>query len=454
MKKLTALFTALLMVLTTLLVSTQVSATDDALLSEDNSFPFILDIWGANDEKVTEPICYYPSSVEGRVSKNNRQLYGQFDVKFRLQAKAGVTVKIIPYVEYETIEDLGKKFTDATELTAGSVTELYKLVEGDGTLLENRFLMESEIDGKISYGEISFECFSKDFFEIQVDMGTFMKAATEVIANNKTADGETIIVENDLYPDVVRFHVNPAKPYSENFNLKINGHVNTGCETVAEGDNYFKIEYKGKTYNLILRRPETTAWTNPFTDVSTSDVFFNSLKHCNMNGLMFGTSDTTFTPDATTTRAMVVTTLYRIAGSPAVNGANKFSDVEEGSWYYDAVIWASENGIVLGYDNGKFGTNDNITREQFATIMFRYAKMQNPELYVDYDRDWYSRDDVADYAVESMMFAVMTGIIKTTDTVNLTPKDNVSRADLAIGIAALNTLYVPEIQGMYVVTYY
>ena len=453
MKKLTALFTAFLMALTALLVPIQVYATDNEYVLADNAFvPFMLEVLDEKDEKITD-MYYYSGLEEGKVTETGQSLYGQFDVKFRLKAKNGVTLKLMRYYEYAGIEDLAKKFADVDTLTLGQMTESYKLVEGDGTLSENRFLIECKMDGKTYYAEFCFYCYAKDYFMIYGHEGNDTnETVTQFGLDNKTKDGETITVDCNV-SDNIQICLTPVLKSFENFKVMINGHVNSGREALSEGENYFKVEYNDKTYNLILRRPETTAWTNSFSDVNTSDAFFNSVKYCNMNGLMLGTSDTTFTPDAVTTRAMVVTTLYRIAGSPAVNGTNKFSDVEEGSWYYDAVIWANENGIVLGYDNGKFGTDDNITREQFATIMYRYAKMQNPNMLL-YSYVWpYSDADVADYAKEAMVFAVKVGLIKTTDMTNYEAKKNVSRGDLAIGIAAMNTYVLPTLKVMNVIAY-
>ena len=88
---------------------------------------------------------------------------------------------------------------------------------------------------------------------------------------------------------------------------------------------------------------------------------------------MSGTSATTFSPDTPMTRAMLAAVLYRLEGSPAVTGSDSFTDTADGAWYADAVLWASQNGIVSGYGGGLFGTNDPITREQLAAILWRYS---------------------------------------------------------------------------------
>jgi uncharacterized repeat protein (TIGR02543 family) len=115
------------------------------------------------------------------------------------------------------------------------------------------------------------------------------------------------------------------------------------------------------------------AWTNPFADVASDDWYYDAVCYAAGQGLFAGITGTSFEPDTAMTRAMLVTVLYRLEGEPAVAGTNAFTDVEDGSWYTDAVIWASGNAIVSGYGGGLFGTNDAVTREQMAAVLYRYA---------------------------------------------------------------------------------
>ena len=108
-----------------------------------------------------------------------------------------------------------------------------------------------------------------------------------------------------------------------------------------------------------------------FVDVDADAWYAEAVAYCREHGLMNGTSDTTFEPESTLTRAMLVTVLYRNAGSPAVTGADNFTDTVEGAYYADAVVWASQQSIVGGYGNGLFGTNDPVTREQMTAIFWR-----------------------------------------------------------------------------------
>jgi flavodoxin len=109
-----------------------------------------------------------------------------------------------------------------------------------------------------------------------------------------------------------------------------------------------------------------------FDDVTADAWYAEAVVYCNDNGLMRGTSVTEFSPNAEMSRAMLAAVLYRAEGSPAADGTNPFTDVVNGAWYASAVNWAAETGIISGYGNGVFGTNDSITREQIAAILWRY----------------------------------------------------------------------------------
>ena len=110
-----------------------------------------------------------------------------------------------------------------------------------------------------------------------------------------------------------------------------------------------------------------------FADVDADAWYAEAVVYCRDNQVMGGVTTTSFAPDATMTRAMLATVLYRVAGEPAVSGSDSFTDTESGTWYSNAALWASEQGLVTGYGNGLFGTNDPVTREQIAAILWRYA---------------------------------------------------------------------------------
>lgn len=152
------------------------------------------------------------------------------------------------------------------------------------------------------------------------------------------------------------------------------------------------------------------------------------------NGLMNGVSETEFAPDSTLTRAMLVTILYRAAGLPAVNKAALFSDVSADSYYSDAVIWAQQNAIVFGITENEFAPEENITREQIATILYRFAKAMGYDLSYGEDTDissYADAKDISEYALEAVRYAVGKGLLKGKTDSSLNPRDNATRAELA-----------------------
>lgn len=170
----------------------------------------------------------------------------------------------------------------------------------------------------------------------------------------------------------------------------------------------------------------------PFTDVE-GHWAEDAIRYAYENKLFVGTSETEFSPEATMTRAMLVAVLYRMAGNPEVTGSSNFTDVPDGEWYANAVIWAASSGIVSGYGNGLFGTNDNVTREQFVSILYRYGKAVAPA--EDNLSGFVDCGDISAWAVNSMRWAVAEGLIagrlvNGTDTM-LVPQGNATRAEAA-----------------------
>ena len=164
-----------------------------------------------------------------------------------------------------------------------------------------------------------------------------------------------------------------------------------------------------------------------FSDVPSGAWYEDAVNWCRENDIMGGAGNNTFLPDTTMSRAMLATVLYRIEGSPSVNTAVDFSDVAEGIYYEDAVAWSSENGIMSGYGNGLFGSNDPVTREQLATTLWRYAGSPDAgevEPFAD-------AADISSYAIVAADWAKVNGIIGGVGNNSFNPKGNASRAQVA-----------------------
>lgn len=178
-----------------------------------------------------------------------------------------------------------------------------------------------------------------------------------------------------------------------------------------------------------------TVWENPYTDVKESDWYFEYVKFVSENGLFNGITENEFAPETKLTRAMLVTILYRIEGAQEVTGESTFEDVKSNDWFYNSVIWATQNNIVNGMSEKEFAPNIPVTREQFATIMFRYAtNYKGYDVSVGEDTNILSYDDfssVSEYAIEALQYTVGSGLItgKTESTLN--PKDEATRAEAA-----------------------
>ena len=173
----------------------------------------------------------------------------------------------------------------------------------------------------------------------------------------------------------------------------------------------------------------------PFTDVTESDSFAADVRFCYARGLLEGTAAETFAPYDGMTRAMLVTVLWRMENEPVVDYAMAFADVAEGEWYSEAIRWAASEQIVLGYDNGTFGTNDPITREQFFTILYRYANDHGCDTTAGgmAIREYDDCDTVSAYASEAMTWAVNCGLVPQRDGM-LAPQETLLRFELAMSL--------------------
>ena len=210
--------------------------------------------------------------------------------------------------------------------------------------------------------------------------------------------------------------------------------MNPDAETVTPGA-YEITEIQGKkalvftsnegviTYYLRAQEP------GQFQDVAEDAWYYDAVYHCLEQGYFKGESETMFVPGGTMTRAMFATVLYRIAGEPEPAGENPFSDVESGKWYTDAVIWAAGENIIKGYGNGRFGTDDPVTREQMAAIFWRYLgqpQAENTDLTAFSDAD-----QISGWARDAFAWAVSSGIINGKGSGILDPKGEATRAEVA-----------------------
>ena len=195
---------------------------------------------------------------------------------------------------------------------------------------------------------------------------------------------------------------------------------------IAEADGKAIVEYYGL-------KPKRELANTPFTDVYAKDWYASAVEYTYNKGIILGTSDTTFNPNTKLTRGMLVTILHRMDGKPTPKTQNKFSDVSKSQYYYDAVVWATEKGIIHGYDNGKFGPDDTITRQDVAVILRNYTQYRGINTNVTENLGSFSDGNlVSDYAKSAMQWAVRTGTITGNNNgESLTPHGKATRAETA-----------------------
>lgn len=180
----------------------------------------------------------------------------------------------------------------------------------------------------------------------------------------------------------------------------------------------------------VIDNLDTLCPSAEFSDVDAKAWYHDAIDYAVGNGLMNGMGDGTFAPNAEMTRAQLVTVLYRMAGSPSVEGIeNPFKDVAENAWFVDAVLWAADNGIVNGTSADTFSPNAAATREQFVTILYRYTAGEAAE--DDKLADVPDADRISDYAREAMNWAVANGLIQGDDKGQVNPLNSATRAEIA-----------------------
>lgn len=186
-------------------------------------------------------------------------------------------------------------------------------------------------------------------------------------------------------------------------------------------------------YSVVNKDKGMTTYSKlPFSDVRIADWFYNDVKYVYEKGMMAGTAADVFAPNAITTRAMIVTILYRLEGSPAVTGTSAFVDVPAGQWYTDAVNWAAANQIVKGTSATTFAPNDSITREQMAAILYRYAQYKGYDVTKKADLSGYSDNgQVSAYAKDALAWANAAKLINGVTNTTLAPQGNATRAQVS-----------------------
>lgn len=252
-----------------------------------------------------------------------------------------------------------------------------------------------------------------------------VNAATNgaVAADKKTASkGTTVTVT-----------ASPSKGYVVDTVKVVDKDGKDVAVTGKDGKYVFTMPASAVTVTGSFKAETPAPVALPFTDVKSGNWFYDAVKYAYAQGLMTGTSATTFAPNGTMNRAMIVTVLYRLEKSPAVTSASKFTDVPAGQWYSDAVAWAAANKIVNGYDETTFGPMNAVTREQMAAILFRYEQvkgLENVTLEENLNR-FPDQNKISAYAIPALQWAVGQKIINGNADGTLDPTGTATRAQVA-----------------------
>ena len=181
----------------------------------------------------------------------------------------------------------------------------------------------------------------------------------------------------------------------------------------------------------MISYDDSSVWNNPFTDVPSSEWYYDSVKFAYVNGLMSGTATDRFSPKENTSRAMIVSILHRLEGKPEADAAG-FADVKAGIWYESAVSWAADAGIISGYSDVLFGPEDFITREQLASIMYRYSSVKGYDTKVSSNLNMFTdADKVSDWANYAMKWAIGSNLLSGKGNGILDPNGYATRAEAA-----------------------
>ena len=332
----------------------------------------------------------------------------------------------------ELIYDLTVEGGEAATVKPGDiVTVTFRILRGDGK--QDNFALLT-LQNEIIYDQ--------NFFEYVKGSDKVVKGSGNALFQTRT-DGTHIIKASYLSPTGGSFK---AEETFCTFQLRVVGTSGSGWVTcdwdrakAYDGDNRACVVKDGDSNALADVWVTANGPCHTFTDVRATDWYHSAVDYVSLRGLMGSVGGDRFDPNGTMTRAMLVTVLYRLTGSPAVTGKNVFSDVKDGQWYTDAVIWANENDIVGGYGNGKFGTNDSVTREQIATIMCRYAKQQGVDVAKTCSLAHFTdAAQVSSWADSAMRWANSIGLMTGRTATTLAPQGTATRAEVATVLMRLD----------------
>lgn len=271
--------------------------------------------------------------------------------------------------------------------------------------------------------------------------GTLVTLTFRVLENAKGGNAHITLSYNpdDVFNaelDNVEIHINNGfvNVLSEEKEENHQSGSSSSKNSSSSGGALRPVKIQNNTDSKKEENTQKTAAFISFDDVGRSDWFYDAVNYVVEKKLMSGVSDSVFAPNEPLTRGMLVAVLYRFEGSPTVSSLSVFDDVAEDIYYKDAVAWAKQNKIVSGISESEFAPDKNITREQIAAIMHRFAIYKGMDVSVGESTNILSYDDfqdISEYAIPAMQYAAGSGLMKGKTDKTLNPKDNATRAEIA-----------------------
>ena len=367
---------------------------------------------------------------------------------------------IIPAVPTTPGKDASQQAVDKIESAQGGETVNVDLTTGktelDKEVFEELSGKDATLEVKVP-GGVTWTVNGKDIpagadltdLDLSVDMDTGTIPAEAVNSVNSEAGTVQLTVKND---GEFGFTMTLTAPVgAKNAGMWANlyhydeaaGKLAYTASSLVDRNGYASLPVgSAGQYALVL---DGKSHALPFTDLAAGAWYEDSVAYVYRHDLMSGFSEDTFGPNAALSRAQLCQILYNMEGRPAVTGSGSFSDLADGAWYTDAVTWAASQGIVDGYGGGLFGPDDNITREQLASILYRYAQARGDDVSVGEDTNILSYSDAADvaeYAVSAMQWACGAGVITGISESALAPRGEATRAQTAAMLMRFCEQYV------------
>ncbi|WP_312654311.1 S-layer homology domain-containing protein, partial [Aminipila sp.] len=355
-------------------------------------------------------------------------------------ASASTSIKIV--TDKETKEAVISFSSSSAKVTAAQIKDVITSNKDNNVVIkQNDFTMTfkkgtmQEVSGKTEYD-----------FGVSFGTGT-LKDTTKKAAGDSFIQSLHFNYSGQL-PAKATIDINLGKAYSGqtlNYNYydPQTGKLEFKQKSTVDSNGIFTVQQSSCSDYVITKDVSATpgklnlnveSWVNPFTDVAKSDWFYKSVAILNQNNIMGGTDASAFSPNLGTNRAMIATILYRLDGSKETFDSS-FTDVTKDKYYANAVAWAQNKGIVTGYGNNIFAPNNNITREQLVSILWRYA---GSPVVTDYNGIASFKDafDISDYAKQAFAWAYQQKIISGKGDNSLDPKGLATRAEVAMMITS------------------